>query len=211
MQDLRATHRAVETDPYLHSLSSAHSEGPQVAHQQQPDSAPRVQRSAELWKGEAMIDCSVCGWRHTVPCGRDDCPHDPVTQPVYPTAIHADRPEDDTFNAKEWMRRALKAEEDRDRLTQEVAAGNGEIVRLTARLSESEETRHELYKKLESCRDAGESYREEIAGLTAERALIVTALKSSTASLEDANRLLSDLIEAVKANPAALAEQEPQP
>ena len=26
-----------------------------------------------------MIDCSVCGWRHTVPCGRDDCPHDAAT------------------------------------------------------------------------------------------------------------------------------------
>jgi rubredoxin len=27
----------------------------------------------------AKIDCSVCGWRHTVPCGRDDCPHDAAT------------------------------------------------------------------------------------------------------------------------------------
>lgn len=26
-----------------------------------------------------MIDCSICGWRHTVPCGRDDCPHDAAT------------------------------------------------------------------------------------------------------------------------------------
>lgn len=22
-----------------------------------------------------MIECSVCGWRHTVPCGRDECPY----------------------------------------------------------------------------------------------------------------------------------------
>lgn len=26
-----------------------------------------------------MIACSVCGWRHSVPCGRDDCPHDAAT------------------------------------------------------------------------------------------------------------------------------------
>jgi hypothetical protein len=23
-----------------------------------------------------MIECSNCGWRHVVPCGRDDCPHE---------------------------------------------------------------------------------------------------------------------------------------
>lgn len=25
---------------------------------------------------QAKIECSACGWRHTVPCGREDCPHD---------------------------------------------------------------------------------------------------------------------------------------
>lgn len=27
----------------------------------------------------SLVDCSVCGWRHIVPCGRDDCPHDAAT------------------------------------------------------------------------------------------------------------------------------------
>lgn len=26
-----------------------------------------------------MIECSVCGWRHIVPCGREDCPFDAAT------------------------------------------------------------------------------------------------------------------------------------
>ena len=32
---------------------------------------------------QAKIECSVCGWRHTVPCGRDDCPHDAATHYHY--------------------------------------------------------------------------------------------------------------------------------
>jgi hypothetical protein len=31
----------------------------------------------------AKIECSQCGWRHTVPCGRDDCPHDAATHYHY--------------------------------------------------------------------------------------------------------------------------------
>jgi hypothetical protein len=31
----------------------------------------------------AKIECSACGWRHTVPCGRDDCPHDAATHYHY--------------------------------------------------------------------------------------------------------------------------------
>lgn len=31
----------------------------------------------------AEIECSACGWRHTVPCGRDDCPYEtPALTPL---------------------------------------------------------------------------------------------------------------------------------
>jgi len=32
---------------------------------------------------QAKIECSACGWRHTVPCGREDCPHDAATHYHY--------------------------------------------------------------------------------------------------------------------------------
>jgi hypothetical protein len=40
-------------------------------------------RSALPQMPQAKIECSVCGWRHTVPCGRDDCPHDAATNCHY--------------------------------------------------------------------------------------------------------------------------------
>jgi uncharacterized protein DUF551 len=31
---------------------------------------------------QATIECSQCGWRHIVPCGRDECPYVPKADAV---------------------------------------------------------------------------------------------------------------------------------
>lgn len=48
-----------------------------------PASPGAEARPESLVRQASMIECTVCGWRHTVPCDREDCPYDVATHYHY--------------------------------------------------------------------------------------------------------------------------------
>ena len=85
---------------------------PRTASANKPDSEPRREVVPESWKAD-MIECSACGWRHTVPCGRDDCPHDADTHTPVPDLLC---PKCDGITVEHTLNRMRELEAENDRL-----------------------------------------------------------------------------------------------